>query len=181
MQPVANIVLKIDQLGSSVPRKYVTPAEVMFLVADHRMNANGDPIIDIKPIPDNAEQEAIKSLKSDLAKLEEQQNKLDSDANLTWQAREEQVRRIQDQIQGKQDAINRWENLRAIRYLKPQDERSRLSGIYGNKRISRVYTGAIPILPQTFDEARKIGMGVSAGVESLSGLAGACLYEHQVR
>ncbi len=43
----ADIELKIDRFGSSVPLKGVTPAEVLYLVADHHINAGGDPIIEL--------------------------------------------------------------------------------------------------------------------------------------
>ena len=40
----ADIWLKVDKVGSNIPIKGVTPAEVLYLVADNHANVGGDPI-----------------------------------------------------------------------------------------------------------------------------------------
>jgi len=43
----ADIELQIDRYGSTVPLKGVTPAEALYLVADHHVSAGKDPIISL--------------------------------------------------------------------------------------------------------------------------------------
>jgi hypothetical protein len=42
--PIADITLKLDKNGSDIDLKNVTPAEVLFLCAEHHGNAGGSPI-----------------------------------------------------------------------------------------------------------------------------------------
>ena len=50
----ADILLQIDRLGSTIPLKGVTPAEVLYLVADHHTNAGKDPIIELVELKEEA-------------------------------------------------------------------------------------------------------------------------------
>ncbi len=52
---LANVVLKLDKIGTSVPLKKVTPSEVMFLVADHHPNAGGDPILKLEELDEEVD------------------------------------------------------------------------------------------------------------------------------
>ena len=47
--PLADIRLKLDKNGSDVAVKNVTPAQLLFLVAEHHANAGGSPILSIRP------------------------------------------------------------------------------------------------------------------------------------
>lgn len=40
----------------------------------------------------------------------------------------------------------------------PSEEVARLKGKYVGKKVTALFSGAIPQLPQTFDEAQKLGM-----------------------
>lgn len=44
----ATVHLKVDKIGNSVWVQGVTPAELMFLVADNHVNAGGDPVLSLK-------------------------------------------------------------------------------------------------------------------------------------
>ncbi len=46
--PTCSIELKTTQWGTTVPKTNVTPAEMLFLVADNHQYVGGDPITDFK-------------------------------------------------------------------------------------------------------------------------------------
>ncbi len=48
----ANIVLRLEKHGQDVGKSNVTPAEVALLVAEHKVNAGGDPIVSRTDAPD---------------------------------------------------------------------------------------------------------------------------------
>lgn len=45
---LANLHLKLNQLGTSVPLTKVTPAEVMFLASEHAAESGGNPVKDLE-------------------------------------------------------------------------------------------------------------------------------------
>ena len=51
---LATIVIKLEKSGSNVRLERVTPAETMFLVADHHTNAGGDPIVSLEELEDES-------------------------------------------------------------------------------------------------------------------------------
>ena len=109
---LADIQLKIDKLGSTVPLVDVTPAEVLYLVADHHSNAGGDPIVEIK----------------------------EKGEAMTFTGEEKDGKPVK--------------HLRS-----PSEELARLMTKYPNKKLAKVYAGFNPRMPETFDEARKGGIG----------------------
>ena len=48
MMPTCSIELKTTQWGTTVPLTGVTPAEMLFLVADNHQQVGGDPITELK-------------------------------------------------------------------------------------------------------------------------------------
>lgn len=161
MQKLANIVLKLDKIGSSVQRKNVTPAEVMFLVADHHVNAGGDPIVKLVEIKEDTEEKALVPLRKELEVLRTQLEEL-ADLELTDEIRERRQRSLQNRIDSKEGLIANLESIIQLRNLSPKQERDRLISRYGGIRISKFYPGAIPALPQDFEEARSTGVGQDA-------------------
>lgn len=165
-QPLANIVLKINQFGSTVALKHVTPAEVMFLVADHNGNAGGDPVVKLEELEERAEKEPLKDAKVKLTELETKRSELDA-IELTPELRERRETHLNQQIQQQQDRINGLLAIIGRRNLSPSEERVRLANKYGAVRIKKFYAGSIPNLPATFAEARSAGVEASAPSERL--------------
>lgn len=162
------MTIKQDKIGSSVPKQYVTPAELMFLVADHHANAGGDPVVKFQEIPETFEQEQIEPLQRDLTKLEKQLDALDK-LDLTDEIREKRERSFRTRIDTLRDKLQLWQHRASMRQLTPQKERARLAGFYGSKRIGAFYPGPIPNLPETFEEARQTGVNTSSPVEKFQG------------
>ncbi len=48
----ANIVLRLEKHGQDVGKSNVTPAEVALLVAEHKVNAGGNPVVSHTDAPD---------------------------------------------------------------------------------------------------------------------------------
>ena len=163
---LANIVLKVDPIGSSIPLKHVTPAEVMFLVADFHQKAGGDPIVKFQTVADDAEKSTIEKLQKELKTLEDGFEALDT-LELQDEIREKRTNSFQSRIQQKRDKIEELSNLVTLRVIPPKAERDRLITKYGAKRIGKFFPGAIPSLPQTFEEARSAGFGATLPVERL--------------
>ncbi len=51
--------------------------------------------------------------------------------------------------------------------ISSSQERARLQGIYGAKRINKFFPGTIPSLVETFEEARQVGIATQAPTERL--------------
>lgn len=47
--PLADVTIKIDKNGSDVDVRHVTPAELLFLCAEHHTNAGGSPVVRCTP------------------------------------------------------------------------------------------------------------------------------------
>lgn len=164
---LANIVLKLDKIGTSVPKKYVSPAEVMFLVSDHHTNAGGDPIVKLDILDDDAEVKPLEVATKELEELQASQDKLDNVMNITDEVRQKREEKIRRKMQVKLDAITRLKAIQAMRTFTPALERRRLISIYGQPRINKYYPGQIPQLPSDFAEARSVGVGTEAPSERL--------------
>lgn len=50
LMPLADITLRLDKNGSDMDLKNITPAELLFLCAEHHANAGGNPISKCVPI-----------------------------------------------------------------------------------------------------------------------------------
>lgn len=146
---LADIVLKKDRDGSSIPVKAVTPAELMFLVADNHAASGGDPIVSIKPtkvrkwgeVPDMIQSEELgsnwgKSVPSHLVDYTKEDGK--GKPIMTWGWIEtEEDREVE---------------------RSSQEEVKRLARKYDKKKVAKLFSGAIPQLPETFEEARSLGV-----------------------
>jgi hypothetical protein len=145
--PLATVKLKIDKM-QEVVKQHVTPAELMFLVADHHTLAGQDPVLSLK--------------------LEyKQEKKLVQDKDPTGQP-------MVDVMNGQPvmvEALVDTDELATLKLTSVQ-ERRRLSGIYNAKRIGKFYPGTIPNLPQSFDEARENGVQTNTPSERLLEVGG---------
>lgn len=158
MQPLANITLKMAKVGSSVQRLNVTPAEVLVLVNIHRVNAGGDPIVRLKEIPPEREDEQMAPLQKKLDKLVELRDGLDDLDDITPEVRTRRENSYRDQIEALNGQLNTLKMIKHLRTLTPTQERDRLKGRYQQVTIKALFPGAIPQVPQTFEEARKGGL-----------------------
>jgi hypothetical protein len=163
MNKVANIVLKMDKIGNSVPKNYVTPAEVMFLTADHHANAGGDPIVALEEIELSTDEAGLKQAQIQLEKVEAQRAAVDEDMNITPEVRHSRLESLNHSWQASQDAVAKWKNRLGLRKLDSSAEKRRLSAIYGGARVSRVFPGSIPALPETYEQAKMAGVASSTG------------------
>lgn len=162
---LANLLLKTSQVGSNVFLKYVTPAEVMFLIADNHQQLGGDPVVKLDEISDGAEEKPIAALRSEIDKLETQLLELD-DKELTEEIREKREKSLRQRIEIRLSSIASLERIQQLRSLGPAAEKQRLLAKYG-LRLSKFYPGNLPTLPQTFEEARTAGLGASTTSDRL--------------
>jgi hypothetical protein len=145
--PLATVRLKIDKM-QEVMKQHVTPAELMFLVADHHTLAGQDPVISLK-----------------VEKKQELREVQDSDPV---------GQPMVDVMTGAPVMVKKLVDTDedAVLKLTPAQERMRLSGIYNAKRIGKFYPGTIPNLPLTFEEARESGVQTIAPSERLLEVGG---------
>ena len=111
----ADIQLRVDKFGSTVPLTGVTPAEVLYLVADNHRNAGTDPIVELK----------------------------EKGEAMTYTGEEDKT--------GKP----------VLRPRSPSEEIARLRMKYPEKTLSKLFGGFNPRMPETFEEARQAGLGIS--------------------
>lgn len=157
MQQLANIVLKINQFGSTVALKHVTPAEVMLLVAEHNSNAGGNPVVKLEVLDDDAEKKPIKQLQTEIAELEHKREELNA-VEMPLEVREKRDGQLASAIRVKQDKLEELRRIVVLRGLAPKDERVRLFGKYITGRVKRFYPGSLPTLPSNFEEAQSAGL-----------------------
>jgi len=130
----------MNQIGSSVTLKGVTPPQLMYLVAEHQVNAGGNPVI---------------SWEIEKKLVEAEVPELDG-AGKPIIDLEGKPKMQMGFIPGEEDnEVN----------LSPVQERNRLSSIYNQKKVKSFYPGAIPALPKTFEEAIESGLQASTGVD----------------
>lgn len=163
---LADVLLKIDRIGSTVPLQRVTPAEVMFLVADHHANAGGDPIVKLVEVEEGTDEKHIEALQQQLESLDKQRDELDL-LEITPEIHQRRLKTIEAQIKTKQDGLDFYRRRVALRTIRPADERVRLASKYGARRIKAFFPGNIPNLPETFEEARRQGVGADTLSERL--------------
>lgn len=163
MQKLAHVVLKRDEFSSTVPRKYVTPAELMFLVADSRDAAKGNPIVTITLIPDNAEEAELSKLEKELEVMQDKREKFSLSDEITEEVRTERVNALDYLIKNRQDRINDIQGLQALRALESDQEVRRLARRYRQDKVAGMFPGNNPVLPSTHEDAIKRGLTVAIG------------------
>ena len=160
-QPLANITLKLDKIGSCVDRKNVTPSEVMLLCAMHHSNAGGDPITKLIPLSEDFEDKQIKPLDEDLQKLRVSLDSLSEDGSITEEVKDKRQISLSARITSKEGQVQALQSIKALRDLSPENERTRLSFRYARSTVMKMFPGGIPTLPTDFTTAR--AAGVNAG------------------
>lgn len=163
MQKLAHVVLKRDEFSSTVPRKYVTPAELMFLVADSRDAAKGEPIVSITLVPDNAEEADLNRLEKELIVLQEKREKFSLTDEITEEVRTERVNALDYLIKNRLERINDFKGLQGLRGLEPDQEVRRLARRYRQDKIANMFPGSNPVLPATHEDAIRRGKVVAIG------------------
>ncbi len=162
-QPLCTVRIKTTQINSNVLLKHVTPAELMYLIADNHRNVGGDPIVgDILVESEEAEQAQLEKLQKEKADKEAELVRLDA-AELAEEIREKRESALQQKIRICEDAIGGLAYLALVRSLGPMDERIRLSKKYPANKLAKFYPGQVPSLPQTFEEARRHGTKMVTG------------------
>lgn len=161
MQKLAHVVLKRDELGNTVQRKYVTPAELMFLVADSKDAAKGDPVIKIDLVADDAEELELKRMKAKLEELIAKRETFSLSEEITEEVRESRVNALSNVITNTEDRIARLEGLQRLRTLEPDQEVTRLCSRYHQHKIVAMFPGGNPSLPATHEAAIRSGLTTS--------------------
>ena len=158
MQELANITLKMAKVGNSVQRLNVTPAEVLVLVNLHRVNAGGNPIVKLTKIEESREDEQMAPLLKEVEKLTKLRDGLDELDNLTDEVKQKRATSYRNRLEALQGQLDTLKLIKRIRQLSPAQERDRLKGRYQQVTIKAIFPGAIPQLPESFEEAMKAGL-----------------------
>lgn len=137
----ATIELKLDKIGITVTRRGVTPAELMFLVADHHSKAGGDPVVSL--VIEKKMEEGQVQEKDPTGKGMVKDGKPVMKLGLVPTEEDNEIE------------------------CTPGQERKRLQGMYGAKRIAKFYPGPMPTMPTTFEEAREAGISSESPTERL--------------
>lgn len=161
MQPLANIRLKMDQFGSDVEKKNVTPAEVLLLVADFHPYAGGDPIKTLKQVPEKAELERLAELQADIEQLTKRHAETVDLLDITEEVREKRLESFRTRITSLQSQLDDLRVINGRRKLDSIQEKQRLIFSYGRKKVERIFPGSSPNLPTDFDSAKRAGLEVS--------------------
>src|SRR5204863_676997 len=163
---LANVIIKVNQFGSTVPRTHVSPAELMFIVADHHALAGGDPVLQLKIVDPTEDEKPLKKLQGELEAAEVKLADLEN-IELTDEIRERREKKIRGIVKLKQDQIQDILNARRRRNFSPAMEREYLRSRFGAKRVNHLFPGAIPQFPTSFEEARAAGVGSELPTERL--------------
>lgn len=155
---LAHIRLKQEKNGSDVELKYVTPAEVLLLVSDHQVFAGGNPVTISKIVPSEEEEDKIAELEDDKTRLTKLADTISKDENMPYDTRINRQKYVQNQLDSVNDRLERQKFLQARRKYTAKQEVDRLSSKYGRKRVTKAFSGAIPALPATFEEATEAGL-----------------------
>ncbi len=153
---LAHIRLKMDKIGSDVLIKNVTPAEVLLLVSDHHANAGGNPVTIESQLEDDEEEQPLKALASDISRLEALLESLGQE-DLAMDVRMRREGFITNQLNSLRERVARLKYLQARRKFTNAQEVDRLRQKYGKQRVNKAFPGALPQLPETFEEAIKVG------------------------
>jgi hypothetical protein len=138
---LAEVQLQVDQMGSTLNLRDVTPAELMFLAASYAPHCGGRPV---KKLVLEVEEEKVP----------------------VTEHHEERV--INGQIIPAGDVLVGYEVKKGTKTRvvtrTPVEERNRLFGKYGKLRVQAMYPGSIPQMPTTYNEA--VTTGLSAELPS---------------
>jgi len=156
-QALANVQIKLDKIGSSVRREFVTPAELLVLCAIHNTNAGGDPVVRLEEIPETTERNAMEAAQEELEKLQLTLVELEDNQELNLEIKEKRVVSLSTRIQSKQTSLDELQSVLNLRGLSPNDECNRLGSRYSSKVLKSLFPGTTPSLPTSFAEARKLG------------------------
>lgn len=141
---LANIILQTDKIGSSVPVKNVTPAELMLLVADNHQTVGGNPI-----------KKLTHAKKREWGKVQDR----DSANQLMWEPDPSK-----EDGKGEPVMVDGWKDTEEDAEVKRSnvDERNRLMAKYGRKKVKQLLgDNAFPTLPDDFDAAIAAGLQLS--------------------
>jgi hypothetical protein len=143
----ATIKLRTQQIGCTVTLHGVTPAELLLLVADNHKICGGDPVVSLE-----------------IEKKRERREVQEKDA----------AGKLLVNSDGTPKMIFGWVETDEDVELShsPVDERSRLEAKYGRLKVSKLFMGTIPSLPEDFEEARKVGMTLQAESDRLLTVGG---------
>lgn len=159
-QPLAHVHFRLSP-ESVIQLKHVTPAQLMYLIAMHKQNAKGVPVVKLTVINESAEDNEIKSLRGRIQSYEKAIEKIQEEllrGRMPIDVAEEREAALLKQITSVESLIADQERLLAHRALNPVQERTRLSREYNAKDVKAFFPGGIPTLPSTFDEATANGV-----------------------
>lgn len=155
---LANIHFKYNQWGSSLHKQFITPAELMLLIAMHSSNVGGNPIITLEVLPDDAEEKPIKEAMAKINELTKRQEVQNNKEDITEEIRTVRIESLQRQIDFVQGTIDSLRARQQLRNLNPVEERRRLAAKYGAKVVGSTFPGSIPVFPQDFKSAQEGGL-----------------------
>ena len=158
MQSLANCQIKYNTFKSTTQHRNITPAELLVLVTQFHGPAGGDPVDRLKEIPADAETKEIKKLQEALNGYEQKLEETDNE-ELTPEIRARREQALQTKINALTEQIQAQANVIQLRNLRPEQERARVIGKYGKKLVETLFTGAIPVLPESFKHALTLGLG----------------------
>ena len=145
--PTARVTLKTSKIGNTIQLKRVTPAELMFLIADNHTEAGGDPVVKLEP--------EVKWKKGMVPARDAMGIELKDEEG-------EKLPEVEGLIPTEEPVVFK---------LTPKQELDRLAGKYG-KRIRKFFPGPMPTLPRSFEEAREAGIGAVTPSERLLEVGG---------
>lgn len=158
-QPLAHVHFRLSP-ESVIQLKHVTPAELMYLIAMHKANAKGVPVVSLKVIDETTEDNEIKALRGRIQSYEKAIEKIQEEllkGRMPIDVAEERETSLLKQIASVESLIKDQERLLALRSLNLVQERTRLATKYNAKDVKAFFPGGIPTLPTTFDEATANG------------------------
>lgn len=165
MQPLAKIELKTNIFGSSIEVKNVTPAQLLFLVADNHKGAGGDPIVRLEETDLQSEEDKAAKLEKEVEKFEKIIASISEDDTISQELQGSRIAAATKQLETRQSQLAELQELRVLRNLTPLQEKQRLAAKYGAKRVEMLYPGRAPSVPATFKEAREGGLTAAQPVE----------------
>lgn len=164
MQKLANVILRQNQFGSTVQIKNVTPAQLLVLTSMFHKAVGGDPfetrgkVQGVVEIPDDRESKLIEEQQKIVDENQALLDALGEDEELTKEIKDKRETAYLNRINLAQDRIRDLQSVEYIRKLTPDMEKNRLLGLYGKKYVEPLFPSAMPTLPETFQQAREIGL-----------------------
>lgn len=155
---LAKIILQTNELGSTITLPYVSPPELMLLVADNHKAAKRNPILKLTEVLPSEQEEKIADLKIKLSEVEDKLQSLDKE-KIVEELRVQRANTYQYRINSLKDQIQFYQNILNRRSAPPSREREYLMSKYQQKEVRKLFPSAIPTFPETFEEAQQLGMG----------------------